>query len=72
MDLRYSPEDPIMQGKSWVSIDREGVAGEHREAGLCLPVLLRGPLEPQVVAGKHTAAGRLNSLYRHLLTSSQL
>lgn len=58
MDLRYSPEDPIMQGKSWVSIDREGVAGEHREAGLCLPMLLRGPLEPQVVAGKQTHCSR--------------
>lgn len=55
-----------------MSIDREGVAGEHREAGLCLPVLLGGPLEPQVVAGKHAAAGRLSSLYRRLLTSSQL
>lgn len=69
MDLGYSPEDPVMQGKSWVSIAREGVAGEHREAGLRSPLLLRVPLEPRVVAGKHTTAERLNCLHCHLLTS---
>lgn len=72
MDLGYSPEDPIVRGKSWVGIDREGVAGEHREAGSCLPVLLKGLLETHAMAGKHTAAGRLNCLHCHLLTSSQL
>lgn len=68
MVFGYSPGDPIMRGKSWVSIDREGVAGEYREAGLCLPMLLSGRLEPHVVAGKHTAAGRLNCLHRRLLS----
>lgn len=35
MALGDSPEDALMQGESWLSIDREEAAGEYKEAALC-------------------------------------
>lgn len=35
MALGDSPQDAMLQGEYWVSIDREQGAGEYREAALC-------------------------------------
>lgn len=54
-----------------MSTEREGVAREHGEADLCLHMLLRGPLEPDMVTGKHCS--REVQLFAPLsLTSCQL
>lgn len=43
--LGDSPEDALMQGESWLSIDREEAAGEYKEAALCWPHTVQGSLK---------------------------